>query len=221
MTITQAIILFLLSGLASLDRIAGMNIMLSRPIVLSGMIGYTFDTLIICLLVGSIFEFIGMLEVPVGTVVTKDDTFAGYSASVLISLGATSQNAVSLLLSIILVGIMIYPVTLTDVYARKFNQLMISISFKNKNTDKDSLLIRIGLVLAFLRGVIVYNIATAIIFAILYHIEPIHNTSYNPNLYLTLLAVFLMGYMLRFFHIVTLLKPVVFMLGATFAWLIL
>jgi len=221
MTITQSIILFFLSGFASIDRVAGINIMLSRPIVISGIIGYTFDTLIICLFIGSIFEFIGMLEVPVGTVITKDDTFAGYSASVLISLGATSQNAVSLLLSIILVGIMIYPVTLTDIYARKFNRLMISKSFKNKDANKDSILIRIGLVVSFFRGVIVYNIATAIIFVILYHTEPIYNSNYNPNLYLTLLAVFLMGYMLRFFHIITIFKPIVLMAGITFGYLVL
>ena len=80
-SLQQIIFLILFSGFISVDRLAGLNIMLSRPIVVSGIIGIVFGDIYAALMMGLIFEFIGMLEVPVGTTITHDDTFGGYASS--------------------------------------------------------------------------------------------------------------------------------------------
>lgn len=223
MSLAQGILLFFLSGLASFDRVAGINIMLSRPIVISSIIGIAFDQILICILLGAIFEFIGMLEVPVGTVITKDDSFAGYSSSVLISLGAISHNNLSILLAIILVTLMIYPVTLTDIYCRKFNKLMITRAFnENKsNENSDGFLIRIGLLASFIRGVVVYNLATLLIFLTLHNIDYFAKQEVSPTYYLILLFILLMGCLFRFLNGELFIKLIFLTVGFVASWIIL
>ncbi len=221
MTAVQAAGMILLSGLASLDRLAGMNVMLSRPFVVAGIVGYTFDNLGICLFIGILFEFMGMLEVPVGTTVANDDTFGGYAASLLVATGAASHNAVSLLFCVCATVIMMYPVTLSDKYCRSFNRWLIDQSIKNNRSDFESRLISYGLIVSFLRGVVVYNAAAAVIWCFLYLVDKMHNTSYPPYMSLILLAIFMGGYLVRFFSVNTLFKVGLLAGGMVFGWLAL
>lgn len=222
MSIWQIIALGLLSGLASVDRLAGMNIMLSRPIVLAGIIGYIFGEPILCLMVGILFEFVGMVEVPVGTVITHDDTFAGYAASALVGMGAASHNAVSLLFCVFITVIIMYPVTQSDKYCRYFNRILIIGSLRSgNNKDFESTLIYLGLSVAFLRGLIVYNLGLFIIWVCLYYIDKIHNTQYSPYVSLTVIAMFMGGYLVRFLSVTNMLKVGLLVSGMIFGWLTL
>lgn len=221
MTASQAIGMLFLSGFASLDRLAGLNVMLSRPFVVAGIIGYVFDNLHLCLFIGVIFEIMGMLEVPVGVSVANDDTFGGYAASLLAATGAASHNAVSLLFCVCAVVVMMYPVTLSDKYCRSFNGWLIAQSIKNSRDDFESRLISYGLAVSFIRGVIIYNAAAAVIWVFLYFIDKIHNTSYSPYISLILLAVFLGGYLVRFFFVGAFFKVGLLTAGIMAGWFLL
>lgn len=221
MTVFQVLALALLSGLASLDRLAGMNIMLSRPFVVSGIIGCIFGNLGMCLFIGVLFELLGMLEVPVGTTVSNDDTFGGYATSLLVATGVVSHDAVSLLFCICVAVAMIYPVTLSDKYCRSFNRWLIVQSVKNHKSDFESRLISYGLVVSFLRGLIVYNSAVVIIWYILHFVDNIHNTTYSPYLSFIFLMAFMGGYLVRFFFVKNFLKISLLTAGIAFGWFVL
>lgn len=217
----QIVALMFLSGFASIDRLAGMNIMLSRPIVIAGIVGYIFGVPLLCLMVGILFEFVGMVEVPVGTVVTHDDTFAGYASAVLVGMGAASYNAVSLLFCVFITVIMMYPVTLTDKYCRYFNRVLIINSLRSENKDFESKLIFYGVVIAFLRGVLVYNAGVLVIWSCLYVIDKAHLTEYSPYVSLTVIAMFMCGYLVRFLSVTNALKVGLLACGMVFGWLVL
>ena len=119
-TLSQIIFLFFFSGFISIDRLAGLNIMLSRPIVVSGIIGIVFSDIYAALMIGLIFEFIGMLEVPVGTTITHDDTFGGYASSLAMVLGIVSPDAINILAAILITSLLMYPVTYSDKVLRDF-----------------------------------------------------------------------------------------------------
>lgn len=218
MSVWQIAALGLLSGLASMDRLAGMNIMLSRPIVLAGIIGYIFGEPLLCLMVGILFEFVGMVEVPVGTVITHDDTFAGYASAALVGMGAASYNAVSLLFCVFITVIMMYPVTQSDKYCRYFNRVLIVRSLRSENKDFESKLIFLGLTVAFLRGLVVYNLGLFIIWVCLYFIDKIHNTQYTPFVSLTVMAMFMGGYLVRFLSVTNMMKVGLLVGGMVFGW---
>ena len=218
MTVYQISALVLLSGFASLDRLAGMNIMLSRPFVVAGIIGFIFGNLEICLLTGMLFEFLGMIEVPVGTTVSNDDTFGGYAASLLVATGAASHNAVSLLFCVCAAVVMMYPVTLSDRYCRNFNQWLIAESVKHNKSNFESRLIYYGLIISFLRGVVIYNGAAFVIWCFLYFVDKIHNTFYSPYMSLILLAIFMGGYLVKFFSVNVVLKTCLLVCGIVFGY---
>lgn len=213
--------LFFLSGLASVDRLAGMNIMLSRPIVIAGIVGYMFGAPILCLMIGILFEFVGMVEVPVGTVVTHDDTFAGYAAALLAAIGAASFNAVSLLFCIFITVLTMYPVTLTDKYCRSFNRRLILKNRGGHGENFEGKLIFYGVAVAFFRGVFVYNAAAFMIWLCLYFIDKIHNTEYSPYVSLTVIAMFMGGYLVRFLSVTNMLKLGLLGCGMVFGWFVL
>ena len=96
-SIWQIIFLIIFSGFISIDRFAGLNIMISRPIIVSGIIGVVFNDIYAALMIGLIFEFIGMLEVPVGTTIVHDDSFGGYAGASAVLLGYVSPDAFNIL----------------------------------------------------------------------------------------------------------------------------
>ena len=221
MTTFQILGLIILSGFASLDRVAGLNIMLSRPFVVSGIIGCIFGNLELCLYIGILFELLGMLEVPVGTTVSNDDTFGGYAASLLVATGAVSHNVISVLFCMCAAVMMMYPVTLSDKYCRSFNRWLITQSIKNNQLNFESRLIRYGLIVSFLRGVIVYNLATWVIYGLIYVVGDMYHVEYSPYLSLTLLSIFIGGYLVRFFCVNVSVKIILLISGIAFGWYVL
>lgn len=221
MTTIQIISLGILSGLASVDRLAGFNIMLSRPIVVAGIVGYIFGNVELCLYVGILFEFIGMLEVPVGTTIALDDTFGGYAASILLSIGATSNNAISILFCISIIVLVMYPVTYTDKYCRRYNSKLILRSIENNKKDYESKLISLGVIISFLRGLFIYNIATFIVWLIVLYLDKFHNTSFSSYSSVVLLSVFMIGYLVRFFYVKSMYKALFLVSGIFVGWFLL
>ena len=61
-SLQQIIFLILFSGAISVDRLAGFNIMLSRPIIVSGVIGIVFGNIYAALMMGLILNLLVCLK---------------------------------------------------------------------------------------------------------------------------------------------------------------
>ncbi len=72
-----------LAGLLSMDRLTAFNFMLSRPLVVSALIGAVGGNFLWCLVGGVFFELVGLLDLPVGTHIACEDTFGAFAYSVL------------------------------------------------------------------------------------------------------------------------------------------
>ncbi len=219
MTIVQSTSLILLSGAISIDRLAGFNIMISRPFIVSGVVGYLFDNMLICLFVGVLFELIGMLEVPVGTLIVHDDTFGGYAMSVMVCIMPSIANTLSLVVCVAVVLLFMYPVTQTDKYCRAINQKLIATTIKADKQDFESMLINIGLATAFARGVLVYNTALVGIYFIMLYVTIHVKDASTPTASLLLLYAFLGGYLFRFLSREIFFKLALFSCGLVVGWL--
>lgn len=223
-SIGQIIFLIFFSGFISIDRLAGLNIMISRPIVVSGIIGMVLGGIYEALLVGLIFEFIGMLEVPVGTTIAHDDSFGGYAGAVAVILGFIKPDAVNILAAILIISILMYPVTLSDKWFREINRYFVKRSIAKNKTGNENKLISLGIFLAFIRGVIVYNAGLIIVLLLMNVISSIEldfTNLYEPIIALTIIATFMGGYLLRFLIINRLYKVILLGLGMAFGWWII
>ncbi len=223
-SIWQIIFLIIFSGFISIDRLAGLNIMISRPIIVSGIIGIVFNDIYAALMIGLIFEFIGMLEVPVGTTIAHDDTFGGYAGASAVLLGYIDSDAVNILAAIFIISILMYPVTLSDKGFREINRYLVKKSVINNKTGNENKLVALGIFLAFIRGVIVYNAALIIILvfmSIISNIEHHFTNLYKPVIVLTIIATFMSGYLLRFLIINRLYKVLLLALGMAAGWWII
>lgn len=223
-SIWQIIFLIIFSGFISIDRLAGLNIMISRPIIVSGIIGIVFNDIYAALMIGLIFEFIGMLEVPVGTTIAHDDTFGGYAGASAVLLGYINSDAVNILAAIFIISILMYPVTLSDKGFREINRYLVKKSVINNKTGNENKLVALGIFLAFIRGVIVYNAALIIILvfmSIISNIEHHFTNLYKPVIALTIIATFMSGYLLRFLIINRLYKVLLLALGMVAGWWII
>lgn len=200
--------------------------MISRPIVASGIIGILFGNITYALMAGIVFEFIGMLEVPVGTTVTHDDTFGGYAASVLIASNAIPMSAISVLACIFVTSLIMYPVTESDKIYRKINKYLLDKNIKNNESGGESRLIFIGIIIAFVRGAVFYN---AGLFAVLFlvkiigNIENMENSALydEPVIALTIIAMFMGGYLLRFLTVNNIYKILLLTSGMIAGWFII
>ena len=220
----QIIFLIIFSGFISIDRFAGLNMMISRPIIVAGIIGIVFNNIYAALMIGLIFEFIGMLEVPVGTTIVHDDSFGGYAGASAMFLGYINPDAVNILAAIFIISLLMYPVTLSDKGFREINRYLFKKSIVNNQTGNENKLIVLGIFLAFIRGVVVYNAALIIV---LVFMSIISNFELNfTNLYelvvaLTIIAIFMFGYLLRYLIINRLYKVLLLALGFAAGWLII
>ena len=222
-SLQQIIFLILFSGAISVDRLAGFNIMLSRPIIVSGVIGIVFGNIYAALMMGLIFEFIGMLEVPVGTTITHDDTFGGYASSLAMVLGVANEDAINILVAIFITSLLMYPVTFSDKVFRNINKYLVKKSINQNATDNENRLILLGVILAFIRGILIYNIGFIAICIFMKYFKLINidiNNIYEPILALTLIATFMGGYLLRFLIINRLHKVILLGLGLLIGWLL-
>ena len=222
--IWQIIFLIIFSGFISIDRFAGLNIMISRPIIVAGIIGIVFNNIYAALMIGLIFEFIGMLEVPVGTIIAHDDTFGGYAGASAVLLGYVNSDAVNILAAIFIISLLMYPVTLSDKWFREINRYLVNKSVVNNQTGNESRLIVLGIFLAFIRGVVVYNAALIIVLVfmrIMSNIELHFTNLYEPVVALSIIATFMSGYLLRYLIINRLYKVLLLALGVAAGWWII
>lgn len=223
-SILQILFLIVFSGLISVDRLAGLNIMISRPIVVAGIIGLLFGNVYATLMMGIVFEFIGMLEVPVGTTITHDDSFGGYVGAVAIVFGFIKPDAVNILSSIFIISILMYPVTLSDRLYRKTNQYFIKSSIDKYKLKNENKLVALGIVLAFVRGIIVYNMGALFVLVFMYivcNIEFNMEKMDTPTIALTIITVFMLGYLIRFLIISKIYKVILLILGITIGWYVI
>ncbi len=223
-SIWQIIFLIIFSGFISVDRFAGLNIMISRPIIVSGIIGIVFNDIYAALMIGLIFEFIGMLEVPVGTTIVHDDSFGGYAGASAVLIGYVSPDAFNILTVIFIVSLLIYPVTLSDKWFREINRYLVQKSVVNNKAGNENELIALGIFLAFVRGVIVYNaglIIVLIFINIMNNFEIYFTDLYKPVVALIIIAAFMSGYLLRFLIINRIYKVLLLALVIAAGWWII
>ncbi len=72
------------AGLISVDRFAAFNLMLSRPIVVALILGLIFGNPDECFFyIGLVFEAVGLIDVPFGTRIPKEDSFGTFAACTL------------------------------------------------------------------------------------------------------------------------------------------
>lgn len=217
----QMLFLIIFSGFISIDRCAGLNVMISRPIVVSGIIGIVLGNVYAALMIGLIFEFIGMLEIPVGSTIVHDDTFGGYAGTIALLLGYVKYDAVNILAAIFIISLLMYPVTSSDRLFREINRYFVKKSIKNHESNNENKLILLGIFLAFIRGIIVYNAGLIIIFIfmnIISKIEVYFNNLYSPIVALTIIITFMSGYLLRFLIINKVSKIFLLALGIIVGW---
>lgn len=193
--------------------------MLSRPVVLSTLIGLLFGNMEMCFMVGVLFEIIGLVDVPVGTHIPRDDTFAAYSLSLLFALHQI-ESVSSLLIGLLLIIIFMYPVNFSEKIIRKWNQQLF-LKYKNRtsSTTVGSLIYR-GISLSFMRGLLVYNVIFLCISFVLSQLTSYVNIEGDYIKYFYLTIIFLCGYLLRFLSFKSVYKYLVFLLGLFLGWLI-
>ena len=117
-----------------------------------------------------------------------------------------------------------YPVTLSDKGFREINRYLVKKSVINNKTGNENRLISLGIFLAFIRGVVVYNAGLIIVLVFMSIISTIelHFTDlYKPVVALTIIATFMSGYLLRFLIINRLYKVLLLALGVAAGWWII
>jgi len=209
----------LYAGVISVDRFAAFNLMLSRPIVISFVLGLLFGNTIECFYVGIIFEAIGLVDVPFGTRIPKEDSFGAFAACCLLTL-LPCDHLPQYILIFLLVLLMMYPVTMTLHITRSFNKALY-VRQQKRGRIYPLRLLMLGMGFSFLRGVVFYSLGTYLVLQIYYLIHG--HIDYHLNFYLfcLMIFVFLTGYILRFLSARTYFKYAVFMLGLLTGWVIL
>jgi mannose/fructose/N-acetylgalactosamine-specific phosphotransferase system component IIC len=213
----QLILLIIFSGIIAVDRSAGFNSMISRPLVVSIIIGLIFGSVELCFLGGLIFEIIGLVDVPVGTRVTRDDSFGAYALSIILSFHTISGLS-SFILALMLVLLLTYPVTLSQNLCRRVNKSFYLNELRRTEEFDAGKLIKLGLLVHFIQGILVYNLALASIY-FFYNLFAIHlpaSDNYLP--YLVFTVVFLSGFLLRFLSGNSYIKYVIFISGLVLGW---
>jgi len=214
------LIIFLLSGLISVDRNSALNIMISRPIFISMLIGIMFGNFYVLLLVGILFELIGLIDLPVGTHIPRDDSFMTYVTCLVFS-HVNVDNIFKVFLLLLLVVVFSYPATFTESIVRKLNQ---GLYLKNRLKGYRFPITKVitwGIMISYFRGVIVYNILFFLLYYIYIQVINIKlNFIFNENIteYLILLICFVSGYLIRFLNLKSIIKYLVFIFGVMSAW---
>jgi PTS system mannose-specific IIC component len=207
------------AGIVSVDRFAAFNLMLSRPLVVAFVLGFIFNAPRECFFIGLVFEAIGLIDVPFGTRIPKEDTFGTFAACTLFAilpLHSSNEYVLGLLLAIL----MMFPVTMTCGIARTIN-MKLFLRQQRRGRVYPGRLLFYGVMVAFFRGVVVYSLGTFLIYLIYNHIEGHLDSNVNLFLFALMVFVFLSGYILRFLTVQSYLKYAVFSLGLLTGWLVL
>ncbi|BAI80521.1 conserved hypothetical protein [Deferribacter desulfuricans SSM1] len=216
-------LMLLISGLISVDRNSALNLMISRPIFIAMFIGLLFGNFYTIFLVGILFELIGLIDLPVGTHIPRDDSFMTYVACLVLTY-INVDNVYKLFILITLVIIFSFPVTFTDLIVRKINQ---NIYLKNRVKGYNfpiSKVISWGVILSFFRGVIIYNAIFFLVYYIYTQIVSINiKFSFDKDLnsFLILIICFASGYLIRFLSFKSVVKYLIFTLGIIMGWFLI
>ena len=208
--------LVLLSGIISVDRNNALNLMLSRPIIISLIFYLLFEQSSVILLIGILYEIYGVIDIPVGTHIPRDDSFATYSSSIAVAFGSV-YNSLDFLLTVLLSLVLMHFATLADGYTRKINRVLYNKIEKYK-TFKSNYLISVGIALTFLKGVIVYNLGAIVLITLLKFV-PIE-TDYNIGLYACLLVTVVAAYFIEYFEIFGYKKYIFVITGFILGWML-
>lgn len=209
----------LYAGVISVDRFAAFNLMLSRPIVVSFVLGLIFGNIVECFFIGIVFEAIGLIDVPVGTRIPKEDSFGAFAACILFAI-LPIHHSDEFVLGFLLTILFMYPVTLTCNFGRSINKKLF-LRQQSRGKVRPGRLLFLGILVAFLRGVVVYGLGTFIIYMIYNHIHGYLESRVNLFLFALMIFTFLSGYLLRFLTVRSIFKYAVFAAGLAIGWVIL
>lgn len=212
--------LVVLSGFISLDRMLFQQTTVSRPLVVSTLVGLFAGNLETCILIGLVFELISLVELPVGTHVPVDESFGAYSLSLLAASSGISSLGGFLLASVITVGFM-FVATATHTGARSLNRRVLD-SSKNEEFFPSQRMVRFGLQAGFMRGVLVYNALYGLSYLLFVTLVPYVGLDMSASPYMMLTVLFLVPFLLRFLSTgESRLKYTLFAAGMVGGWLIL
>lgn len=209
-------VLLPLSGILSMDRNTAFNFMISRPFFVAALIGGLFGNVQWCILGGIVFEVSGLLDLPVGTRVNRDDTFAAFVYSCVISTlqSVTLEQA---LLVMLFSYILMYPATSTIFFTRWLNKRL----YLKFPQNKEGLLILAGQAISFIRGVIIYNAGAYIVSAMYNAVNSKLVLPDIPPVVGIIVVCFVGGYFSGLFHNSVKLKAVLLLSGGVLSWLLL
>jgi PTS system mannose-specific IIC component len=199
-----------MAGVFAMDRTTAFNFVISRPLVVSSIIGLINGNLEWCLMGGVFFELIGIMDLPVGTRIPSDDTFGAFAYSIIVSF-SPSFDLTSALCVIIVTFIVMFPVTYSIYLLRYVNAY-----FQRRYPEMEGRLILIGQILSFTRGVLFYAIGTILCYFtyVLFHILfPL-----LPNFILIVFLAAICGYFIGFFNIPIWEKLTLLIIGGVISW---
>lgn len=217
---TELILMTVFSGIITVDRATGFNTMISRPLVVSFIIGLIFGTVEICFLSGLMFEFIGLVDVPVGTRISRDDSFGAYAFSIILSYHVISGMS-DFILALMLVLTFVYPVTLSTHLTRNLNKGFYLKELKKGASFNPFKLLFLGVLFSFGQGLVVYNLAFAVVFFLYKWFAVYLSGTDNFMPYMAFTTIFLSGFLLRFLSGNSYLKYLLFLGGVVIGFVIL
>jgi PTS system mannose-specific IIC component len=193
-----------------MDRSTAFNFVLSRPIVVSSIIGLLSGNLEWCLMGGVFFELIGIMDLPVGTRIPSDDTFGAFAYSVIVSF-SSAFDLTSALCLIIVAFVIMFPVTYSFYLLRWVNAL-----FQRRYPEIEGRLILVGQIFSFTRGILFYAIGTLLC----YSIYSLFNILFPPlpEFVLIVFLAAICGYFISFFNIPILEKLTLLIMGGVISW---
>jgi len=207
------------AGLISVDRFAALNMMLSRPIVVAFVLGLLFGNQQECFYIGLVFEAIGLIDVPFGTRIPKEDSFGAFAACTLFAV-LPLEHSDEFVLGFLLTILLIFPVTLTCCIGRKLNKRLYIKQHERGKVNTGQLLF-FGVSIAFIRGIVVYGLGTFLIYVIYNFIHGHLDNKVSLFLFSLMIFTFLSGYILRFLSVRSLLKYAIFASGLAVGWMVL
>jgi len=207
------------AGFISVDRFAALNFMISRPIVIGFVMSMIFFNHYECFYIGMVFEAIGLIDVPFGTRIPKEDSFGAFAACILFAV-LPIEHTDEFILGFLLTIVLMFPVTFTSQATRAINKHLFMRQLSRGVVNPGRLLV-IGVIVAFVRGVLVYGIGTLLLYSMYLFLQGHLETHFKLLLFVLMVFTFLSGYILRFLSVRSSVKYVVFAAGLLLGWAVL
>lgn len=207
------------AGLISVDRFAAFNLMLSRPIVVAFILGLIFGNQQECFFIGLVFEAVGLIDVPFGTRVPKEDSFGAFAACTLFAI-LPIEHSDEFVLGFLLSILVMFPVTYTCYFSRIINKAMLMKHLK-RGRVRPGLLLSFGVLVAFARGIVIYGLGTGFIYVLYNFIHGRLENRVDLVLFAVMIFTFLSGYILRFLTVRSFVKYAIFACGLAVGWVIM